>query len=204
MLLTNLLQINDRFVLRFLSIPKVLQGRWKLDEGLSKLLWSSVARLDNFGRVSGMASVRDSRSCRPIPFLVVFATASTGASSASPKDSRPVFLQPGQLWLDSLYDPHFFAFARFSRSSISFLASNLACCWPLFSAAVIRGTISSKGFSIIRIPRIFGGLWDMSSCPQSGGSLTLMAALRSRCQAFRCPEHLGHQHDMGKLKENAL
>jgi hypothetical protein len=53
---------------------------------------------------------------------------------------------------------HFFALARLSRLSASCLASNFAFCCSRFSAAVIRGTISSKGFSTILIVLIFGGL----------------------------------------------
>lgn len=53
---------------------------------------------------------------------------------------------------------HFFAPFRRSASSRSFCASSLARCCARFSSAVIRGTISSNGFSTIRIVLIFGGL----------------------------------------------
>ncbi len=53
---------------------------------------------------------------------------------------------------------HFFAFFLLSLFSASSLAAILACCCILLSSGVIRGTMSSKGFSTMRIPMILGGL----------------------------------------------
>jgi hypothetical protein len=64
------------------------------------------------------------------------------------------------LWVKASPHSHtyFFAPFRLSASSRSRCASSLARCCTRFSAAVIRGTISSNGFSNIRMVLIFGGL----------------------------------------------
>ncbi len=53
---------------------------------------------------------------------------------------------------------HFLALLRRSSSSRSRWACSRARCWTRFSAAVMRGTMSSNGLSIIRMVLIFGGL----------------------------------------------
>lgn len=66
---------------------------------------------------------------------------------------------------------HFFALALFSLASNSRFASTLACCCARFSDAVIRGTMSSNGFSMIRIPRILGGRLGRSSSSTSSSPM---------------------------------
>lgn len=111
----------------------------------------------------------DSQSClvKPLRFTLSVsfsALASSAPSSASPNDNNPVFLyyQPhcriDRQETGQTGQTHFFALARLSRLSASCLASNFAFCCSRFSAAVIRGTISSNGFSTILIVLIFGGL----------------------------------------------
>lgn len=53
---------------------------------------------------------------------------------------------------------HFFALRLCSLRSASRWTSIRASCCALRSAAVIRGTMSVKGFSTIRMPVILGGL----------------------------------------------
>lgn len=96
-----------------------------------------------------------SQSCRPRSFFLMV-TCDASSSSASPKDSSTVFLAVSVARQHMM--THFFALARFALFSDSCLASKRACCCARFSAAVIRGTMSSKGFSMIRTPVIFGGL----------------------------------------------
>lgn len=98
----------------------------------------------------------DSQSGRAISFFLIVTSAS-GISSASPNDNKAVFLTVSTSQ-DYIRSTHFLAFARFSRFSASLFASMRASSCARFSAAVIRGTMSGKGFSMIRIPRILGGL----------------------------------------------
>lgn len=56
---------------------------------------------------------------------------------------------------------YFLAPRRVISSSRSFMDCSLARCWARRSAAVIRGMISSKGLSTIRMERILGGLRDV-------------------------------------------
>lgn len=108
----------------------------------------------------------DLRSGRLI--LIRFAAAASAASTdsaSSPNDNKPVFLEGRWpvsheiFYIQSARSiTYFFAFRLCSLRSASRWASRRASCCALRSAAVIRGTISVNGFSMIRMPMILGGL----------------------------------------------
>jgi hypothetical protein len=76
---------------------------------------------------------------------------------------------------------HFFAPLRRASSSRSRCASSRARCCARFSAAVMRGTMSSKGLSTIRMDLILGGLPRVSgNVPQDDGCSCTILDARSR------------------------
>lgn len=105
---------------------------------------------------------RCSQSGRTIGFfLKVTGSSSSTVPPAIPNDRRAVFLGPMSVSDGvGIQDTATYFLAPFLRaaSSRSFWAASRAFCWARFSAAVIRGTMSSNGFSMILTVLIFGGL----------------------------------------------
>ncbi|SRR6266478_662826 len=87
-------------------------------------------------------------------------TSSSPSSASAPKLNNLVSLRVSFSLRVSVRekDTHFFAPFRRAASSLSRIAACRARCWARFSSAVIRGTMSSNGLSMIRTLLILGGL----------------------------------------------
>ena len=118
-----------------------------------------------FSHCTGVSSVNiRCRECvqsgRKIALFSNVTTSSPSASASPPKLNSLTFLKSLSLAKNNNREQDIYFLAPFLRcsSSLSRCTSSLARCCARFSAAVIRGTISLDGLSVIRMDLIFGGL----------------------------------------------